>query len=849
MLENFLHKAKEIFHKPWIVIIITSVLTIFLFIAMTQVKIDNDISHMIPQNSIERQNYVKFEEIFGNSEYIFVGFESKSVFTPKNLEYIKDFTEKVRSLNHSIPEEMIAKLLSINTADAKKIIQAVSEEGIYDGEGMKEFLTDIEKLVNDFSFDRKTATKIASMANTTDPTSLFSAYEVPIKDTESILSSSYIKASGETIVTEKLMDSDTINEKSIAELKKRLKDWDLYQGSIISYDGSITAVMVQLNSSLINKRTIVFKAIQKIITSDCPKDIKTYISGEPVIVDSISEAMLHDMRLLIPLVIFVVIFVLFFSFRNIEGVMYPLIAVILSIIWSIGVMSLCKMPINLISTIMPVLLVAVGSAYGIHFMNSYFLHRSTDKLASIEDNFGDIGLSITMAALTTVGGFGSLVTTQFIPIRDFGLFTALGIFFALFLVIFFIPSLILLSSKKKTFSFHNEEDEKKDTLYKILIKTGTFIVSHKRIIILTSIFLSLIMILGIFKIKVDMNYVQFFKKSSTIRMADTILNDKLAGTQTLNVILTSRHGENLLDPSLLKELDLFSKEIMSKFPIIKKSLSINNLLKRMNSVMHGGGAEQEIIPPTREAIEDYMLLYAGNVSSYVTPERDRIRLVFSMKRTSTADIKNIQEFIKNGLNQEFQTRYNVDMDISGIAQLQLKINEMIVEGQIMNIFTSIIVVFLINLFVFRNLAITLLSLIPIIISLAISFGLMGFLNIPLNAGTAMVAAVSIGIGIDYAIHVLVRYRTALKSGLSPLEAINDTLVTRGRSILYNVVTVCAGFLILIFSGFIPLIQFGMFVVLNMLATSFGALIILPAFLLTINEKNNKLINENTGVKS
>lgn len=837
MFENILRKMFGLLKHPKLILFIILGLTLLMLIPLSRISIDNDISHMIPENNIDRQLYSKYEKIFGNSEYIFIGFESDDIFTPENLTYLRTFSASVRDLNMSIPIELYADLLRISVEDAALLIQAINEEGLYDGESILGLLKDRNLLGKTYGLSETALKKISLAAKKTPPDILWSNYELPIKEVESLLTSSYIRSENGTIVTEKLLEEDPITEEGIRKLKERLSDWDLYQGGIISYDGKLSTVMVQLSSTFLNKRTAVLRGVQKILEQKpASLDLKAHISGEPIIVDSISAAMLHDMRILIPLVLIVVILVLFLSFRNLEGVLYPLLAMALSIIWSLGIMSLLGVPINMISTVLPVLLVAVGSAYGIHFMSSYFHSPLRDKLEALQENFGDIGISITMAALTTVAGFGSLVTTSFIPIRNFGVFTAVGIFFALLIVLFLLPSLIILSKKEKTILHVNEEEYRKDFLHNILTKLGKWLSQARTPILLFSLALMAIMTIGIFKVNVDMNYVEFFKPKSPIRQADRILNEKLAGTQTLNIVITGKEGENVLRPDLLMELDAFVSLLKEDFPSIKKDLSIITLLKRMNRVMHDNSPAYDAIPETQQAIEDYMLLYSGNSSYYVTQERDMMRIVLSLKRTSTSDIEKIESRILSKLDQSFQLRHSVEIAITGIAQIQLRINDLIVRGQIMNILISILAVFIINLLVFRKFSITLLSLFPIFFSLVISFGVMGFLGIPLNAGTAMVAAVSIGIGIDYAIHFLVRYSSALRAGKEMTQCIHEALVTRGRSITTNVIAVCAGFFVLTFSGFIPLVQFGLFVILNMVTSSLAALVILPALILTQKKK-------------
>jgi predicted RND superfamily exporter protein len=204
-----------------------------------------------------------------------------------------------------------------------------------------------------------------------------------------------------------------------------------------------------------------------------------------------------------------------------------------------------------------------------------------------------------------------------------------------------------------------------------------------------------------------------------------------------------------------------------------------------------------------------------------------------MKRVSTDKIETVKKYIYKVFNNDFQTRYKLKVIVTGVANLYTEVNRMIINGQISSLFLSLIVVFLINFMVFKNIILSLISLIPILVSLITNFGIMGYLKVPLNAGTAMVASIAIGIGIDYAIHVIVRFIRERNSGNGINKAIKETLYETGRAIFFNMFSVTIGFLVLVFSEFVPLVQFGLLVSLNMITSGIGSLLIIPAILMML----------------
>lgn len=827
MLEKFLKTTTVVFNKPIRILITGLIITLILGSGIKNLRIDNDVTHMLPQNNRAKIIFDKYEKIFGSSALIFIGIESTNIYSMPILKYLKSLTASIENLNQIIPIENIANYLKISESEARQLIDVISEQGIIEENDLKNLLSNKQRLIDECFVDEAFAQKISSKIQNIDIKKLIKLYETPIREINSILNTDYIRAEGEKFVVEKLME-DEITSKNIEKLKERVNSWDLYKGGLVSYDETLTTVLIQLYSIHdIEIRSAVYNHIKEIIKHNLPENVKIYITGEPVIADSISEYMIKDINLLLPLVFIVVILTLYFSFKNISGVFYPLLAVILSIIWAVGFMAYCNVPINIVSTVLPVLLVAVGSAYGIHFMNHYFLSKGNDKLKIIKENVIGVGLAISMAGLTTVAGFGSLVTSSFIPIRHFGIFTAIGVFFALIITLYIIPSILLVDKKTKK---EYKIKEKSDFILKILKIFDRLVRRYYKLIIILTIIIVLISLIGITQIKVEMNNITFFKKNTPLRIADEILNKKLAGTQVLNIILETKDNSRIIKPEILKKIEDFNNSIKKKFSNVRKVLSLNESLKKMNQVMYQDKPEYYKIPETEEKVNDYLLLYSGKLDSFITAKKDKLRITISIKRTSTGDIEAIEKYATQYFDTKFLNKHNLKLIITGVANIYTVVNRLITKGQILSLLFSLIVVFIINLFVFKKFWIALLSLSPIFVTLLISFGFMGFFKIPLNAGTAMVASVAIGIGIDYAIHFLVRYRNEMKQGHNIEASIHNTIMQTGRGILYNMISVTTGFMVLLFSRFVPLIQFGGLVALNMLTTGIGALIIIPTFL-------------------
>lgn len=831
MLEKFLQMTKDVIEKNKIIIFLTIVITIILVPGIFFLQFDSEIINMLPSSHKEVKEHNKYEKIFGDSSPILVGVETNNIYTTEYLNYIKELTQKIEALNSTLPAENIAKLFQITKKEASEVISVISESGAIDGKSIKELLKDKKRLINEFFMDENLTFRISKRAKRIDEIEIIRAYTLPVKEVRSLVNIDYIKGEKDKFKVKKIFEGDIITDKEAKEIKERIKDWKLYQGFMVSEDDTLSGVLVQLNNVGLGIKGQVYENILNLTKNS---HYKIFIGGGPVVTYSINKYLLNDLVVLVPLVSLVVIAILFLSFGNMQGVFFPLFAVMLSAAWTVGIMSYLSIPLNIISSVIPVMLIAVGSAYGIHFMNNYFHSHEKNKIIILKNNITTIGVSIFLAGLTTIVGFSSLMTGGFKPLRHFGLFTSLGILLNIFIALYIIPSFLLLGKKEKTIFF--KEVKKDDLITKFLHFFSHFTVANYGLIAIFAVVLVIIFSLGIFRIKVEMNDIEFFRQDTQIRIVDNVLNKKMSGTQNLDIIFETKDGTSILRKDVLTEIEKFCNKASGDFPKIGKIFYLNEYLKKMNQEMYSGLAENYKLPDTDEKIKDYMLLYSGKIDSVITANKDKTRVTLIMKRIPTVEIVKLKNYIKNYFNEKFLSTYNLNIAIAGYANLYVISNEVITWSMLKSLFVSLIIVFFINLYSFKSLKISFISLVPVLVTLVITFGMMGYAGIPFNTVSSMIAGVTIGIGIDYPIHYLIKYLRDRKTK-EKKEAIKAAINEIGRGIIYNVISVASGFMVLFVSKFIPLTQFGGLMCFIMVLTGLGALLFIPSFLMLFD--NNK----------
>jgi predicted RND superfamily exporter protein len=326
-----------------------------------------------------------------------------------------------------------------------------------------------------------------------------------------------------------------------------------------------------------------------------------------------------------------------------------------------------------------------------------------------------------------------------------------------------------------------------------------------------------------------MNTMDFFNKNSDVKIAENRLNEKLAGTQQLAINIETSDGSEVITPAVLQKIQSFQDDIQQKFSHAGKTVSVNDYLKKMNQEINGGSKEFYNLPANQDLSREYLLLYSGDIDNVITKKMDKTRIHLTLKRGKISDHMKIREYALNYFDEAFKKENHLTVNPSGFDDLMIEANMLIVEGQISSLAASIILVAILMWIIFRNFRLTFISLLPLTVGISLNFGLMGLLNIPLNAVTATVASIAIGMGIDYSIHFLSRYLLELKASSGSVDtALVKTYSSTGKAIMSNALSVSAGFMVLMFSKFPIIKQFGGLMAFTVGITGLAAILIIPA---------------------
>ncbi len=611
-------------------------------------------------------------------------------------------------------------------------------------------------------------------------------------------------------------------------LRENLKNNKMAFKNVVSADFRFSSIILLLDKDVNDKE---FLTEVEGVIEQFPGPEKVYIGGLPVIRATITSQMSHDFMLLMPVGLVIMLIMLYAFFQQKRGMLLPFFAVVMSIIISMGLLPLLGWKLSMISILLPVILIAVANDYGIHMVAHY------QELARIEGKkanpiklavrvYQNLKRPIILTGLTTIAGILSLLTHKMVPAKQLGILAAIGIAIALTMSLFLIPA--ILSIFKKTQTPESFFGMKKDYLGMVLSSIGKFVSIHPKRILYTSLILTFAAGTGIYFLKVDTNLVHFFPKNHPIRQGANVINENFGGTQTLSILV---HGD-IKDPDLLKRVDAYAKELRN-FKGIGRVASISDVVKEMSKALNDKGDPwYNSIPDSRDAVAQYFGLYnfsgdEGDFDQLVDFDFQNAQVIITMNDASNSTIrsiiKKIDELTEGDPNIAF---------VGGHSYNTYELANLVITGQFRSIGLAIIIIFLLITIIFRSVSSGLISVIPLALAIIFLFGFMGILGFRLDISTALLSSIMIGVGVDYTIHFIWRYKVERRFIDDPRKAIQRTIETTGRGIFFNAMSVVIGFLVLFLSSFPPIRFFGFLVIISITACLAGAFLVIPGLLVT-----------------
>lgn len=633
-------------------------------------------------------------------------------------------------------------------------------------------------------------------------------------------------------------------EEEMETYKQRVLGDRLLRGAVVSEDGKAGGILIRLKPGEEDTVGVVNQVVAIAEQYQGPERI--YVGGMPRLNQFISESMKRDLMVLFPLMALVILIVLYLSFNSVRGVVLPLATVVLSAMWEVGTMALFGAPFTPFSFIAPIVLLAVGTAYGIHVLNKYYEEVHKDGRTRREVLIATItsmASPTAMASLTTVAGFLALLTSTLSPQREFGVFTGVGVLYAALLALTLIPAVLAL--------LEVPQKEKRSVLSQWLQgRTGLAslarLVEAIPIIILgVAALISIVWAAGLPRLRVETSPKEYLGKEHPVLQALDVLDRHFGGSLQTAIEIETEMRDGLKEPAVLEKM-LALQEFLEQQPGVHRTVSLTNLVRELNQQFHAEDPNYYTIPEDRKLVAQLLLLFTfqgGSLGQMALTDFSAGEVIAVMEWMTSSKIQELVANIQKYLDEHFGDGATASVGLSDGSQLAIKAAQVgmspvfarlisqIQQSQIWSLTASVGASWLIVALLMGSAVAGLLCIIPLVLTIITQFGVMSYWGLPLDMSTMMIGSIAIGIGIDYAVHFVERYRKEFAHDHEARRALEHTLAYTGAGIVYNAFALTLGFAVLFFSAFKGLNTFGLLIALTMIVSSTSAFAVIPAILL------------------
>lgn len=694
------------------------------------------------------------------------------------------------------------------------------------------------------------------------------AENVPhLDDITSLVNARNTRGEKDRLIVEDLLKDFPGNARDLAALKARVLAHPLYRNLMINEDGTFTTIVIKTNSfssagapmdaldgfddaaATPAKRqyltdaenSAVVLAVRGIAAKYDAPDFRIHIAGSPVVTDDLKKSMMRDMRKFMVLALLVIAVTLYALFRRLSGVLLPLAVVIVTLLSTLGLMGLTGTAIKMPTQILPSFLLAVCVGAAVHVL-AIFYHRfqaTGDQQGSIMHALGHSGLAIAMTSVTTAAGLASFATAEIAPVADLGIFASSGVLLSLLYTVVLLPAILaFVPLKKKTRAADHERQARMD---RILTSIAGFSTSRPRAILLVTAIMIILAGIALSQLRFSHNPLLWLNKRMPVREATATIDREMKGSVALEVITDTKQVNGLYGPRNLNRLDRLGADVAAIGTddlFVGKTISVADILKEINQALNENRNDHYAIPQDRTLVAQELLLFENSGSDDL---EDVVDSQFSKSRLTVKlpwlDAVKYREFIAD-VEQRFRSAFGADADITvtGIVPLFGATVHAAMDSAARSYVIAVIVITIMMVLFIGELRLGLLSMIPNLLPIIVTIGLMPVFGMPLDMFTMLIGSIAIGLAVDDTIHFMHNFRRYYGETGDPREAVLRTLLTTGRAMLVTSVVLSLGFFIFAFASMYNIIRFGVLTGFTIVMAVAADFLIAPALVMLLYGK-------------
>lgn len=836
-IDTLIANTNKLHASPWKVLAAFLVITVLALMSAGKLQINATpymIGHEHPSRMADHQSKRTFTGT-GEQAFIAVVNQEGDVFNPATLELISTLSQKFETMSLVSPADI--QFLSTLTGLSNE--QSGSLKAILDRGVIKQDAYKLSQLKRELS-----ETGVLSFSEQGIFDTLLIRLD-PVKKVRSLTTMENITPTEDGIDIHPLMGRKS-QDPSAAELKKEVFENPLYIDGMIAADARATSIQVEFNIAEDDSPSMLlaFQAINKIV-SETELGVNTvHLSGPPMIASETASNMEKDNQTLLPGVLLVILFVLLISFGRIQGMVIPMLIAIISLIWTLAVMSALGVKQNIITSMLPVFIIAIAVCDAIHFLSDYYRHlpqdadrqqRADAASAAIKQLF----FPMLITTITTALGFVSLAWTEVTFIQEFGVFVGIGVVLAWVITIFFLPTMLVLwkAQPPKWGLLASRNLDGGVSSFAAISKYA------KPAIATTVVLIGVCAAIISQQLKVDNQVIGYFEETSQIRVDDKVLNEHFGGTTPISVMIETSEVDSFKQAEYVLALEKIENRLKSH-ELVGYTYALPDFVKRLNQALNNDMSKQAYVLPddlSAELLAQYYLLYENGNGRDLFDVIDRryqnSRVLAILHSDKSSEVGTIINDVMGYAASILPAGSKVS--VSGYGEILVATTNAVVWGQVTSLILASVLITLVVMMIFRSASIGMVVPLPLILTLLGVFVIMALTGTNLDIGTSIIAAISFGIGIDYSIHII----SALKASQAQtrLARIEDALSKCAKPILINTLALGLGFLVLTLSGYQALINLGYFISITMFLSAIFSLLVLPSVVVSVVHKDEDMV--------
>ncbi|QXP72811.1 MMPL family transporter [Tenacibaculum sp. AHE15PA] len=653
-------------------------------------------------------------------------------------------------------------------------------------------------------------------------------------------------------VLEPLFDKAPTTNEEVNRIKKQLFEKLPFYDNLLYNEQGTLQTAIYINKDIVNKPArrdfIVEILIPTVEKFEKEHQIDVRLSGMPYIRTINSQNIIDEMQLFVLGALGITAVIFFFFFRSFRATFITLLVVGIGVVWAFGFIGLFRYEITVLSALIPPLIIVIGVPNAVFLINKYQqeIKKHGNQAKSLQRVISKIGNATLMTNITTASGFATFVFVKSQLLREFGILASVNIISIFILALLIVP--IIYSFMPRPEKKHLNHLEKQ-WMGNVVAWMERMVKKQRITIYITTVIVIILSMIGLFQIRVSGSLIEDMPKGMQFYKDIKFFETEFGGIMPLEILIDTKKEKGVMKLSTLKKMEKLN-ETIETFPELSKPISITNLVKYSKQAYYKGNPKYYQLPTSQE--KAYIFAYtknsdsnSGMLKNFVDSTGRYARITTFMKDVGTDKMDIIQDRLNAVIKKQFpEEKFTVSM--TGKALVFLKGTNYLIKNLVISLSLAILLISIFMAWMFRSYKMIFISLIPNMLPLLITAGLMGFFSIPIKPSTILVFSIAFGISVDDTIHFLAKYRQELLANNWKVKpAVYSALQETGVSMFYTSIVLFFGFLVFTLSSFGGTIALGGLVSVTLLLAMVSNLLLLPSLLLSFEKKiaNKKVLKE------